>query len=52
MTFFGLQMAITSERLHKQSVVMKQICKLFSQRRVSTSIPFDMLLLAIIDNLG
>lgn len=27
-------MAITSERLHKQSVVMKQICKLFPQRRV------------------
>ncbi|KAL2926339.1 Phenylalanine--tRNA ligase alpha subunit [Bienertia sinuspersici] len=25
-------MAITSERLHKQSVVMKQICKLFPQR--------------------
>ncbi|XP_040968114.1 uncharacterized protein [Gossypium hirsutum] len=28
-------MAITSERLHKQSVVIKQICKLFPQRRVS-----------------
>ncbi|PIA33339.1 hypothetical protein AQUCO_04100038v1 [Aquilegia coerulea] len=28
------QMAITSERLHKQSVVIKQICKLFPQRRV------------------
>ncbi|XP_010538969.1 PREDICTED: uncharacterized protein LOC104813136 [Tarenaya hassleriana] len=28
-------MAITSERLHKQSVVMKQICKLFPQRRVT-----------------
>ncbi|KAI4388050.1 hypothetical protein MLD38_000422 [Melastoma candidum] len=27
-------MAITSECLHKQSVVMKQICKLFPQRRV------------------
>ncbi|KAH9619008.1 hypothetical protein KSS87_016845, partial [Heliosperma pusillum] len=27
-------MAITSERLHKQSVVVKQICKLFPQRRV------------------
>lgn len=27
-------MAITSERLHKQSVVIKQICKLFPQRRV------------------
>ncbi|KAB2634585.1 hypothetical protein D8674_040779 [Pyrus ussuriensis x Pyrus communis] len=26
-------MAITSERLHKQSVVIKQICKLFPQRR-------------------
>ncbi|GMI89620.1 Beclin 1-associated autophagy-related key regulator 14b [Hibiscus trionum] len=26
--------AITSERLHKQSVVIKQICKLFPQRRV------------------
>ncbi|XVF39451.1 hypothetical protein PTKIN_Ptkin01aG0036000 [Pterospermum kingtungense] len=28
-------LAITSERLHKQSVVMKQICKLFPQRRVN-----------------
>ncbi|CAM8946216.1 unnamed protein product [Rhodiola kirilowii] len=28
-------MAITSERLHKQSLVMKQICKLFPQRRVT-----------------
>lgn len=28
------QMAITSERLHKQSVIIKQICKLFPQRRV------------------
>lgn len=27
-------MAINSERLHKQSVVIKQICKLFPQRRV------------------
>ncbi|KAL0439913.1 UNVERIFIED_CONTAM: hypothetical protein Slati_2474300 [Sesamum latifolium] len=27
-------MAITSERLHKQSVIIKQICKLFPQRRV------------------
>ncbi|KMT03289.1 hypothetical protein BVRB_8g198300 [Beta vulgaris subsp. vulgaris] len=27
-------MAITSERLHKQSVVVKQICKLFPQRLV------------------
>ncbi|KHG13079.1 Lon protease [Gossypium arboreum] len=27
-------MAITSERLHKQSVVIKQICKLFPQRRL------------------
>ncbi|XP_017238288.1 uncharacterized protein LOC108211222 [Daucus carota subsp. sativus] len=27
-------MAISSERLHKQSVVVKQICKLFPQRRV------------------
>lgn len=27
-------MAITSERLHKQSVVVKQICKLYPQRRV------------------
>lgn len=36
--FFLLQMAITSERLHKQSVVIKQICKLFPQRRVSTLI--------------
>ncbi|KAL0555825.1 hypothetical protein IC582_004326 [Cucumis melo] len=27
-------MAITSERLHKQSVVIKQLCKLFPQRRV------------------
>lgn len=27
-------MAITSERLHKQSVVVKQICKLFPLRRV------------------
>nr|XP_043608719.1 uncharacterized protein LOC122580507 [Erigeron canadensis] len=26
--------AITSERLHKQSVVIKQICKLFPQRKV------------------
>ncbi|MED6164375.1 hypothetical protein PIB30_089379 [Stylosanthes scabra] len=26
--------AITSERLHKQTVVIKQICKLFPQRRV------------------
>ncbi|MBA0612790.1 hypothetical protein Godav_013350 [Gossypium davidsonii] len=31
-------MAITSERLHKQSVVIKQICKLFPQRRVSASV--------------
>ncbi|KAJ6685494.1 UV RADIATION RESISTANCE-ASSOCIATEDPROTEIN [Salix purpurea] len=28
-------MAITSELLHKQSVVIKQICKLFPQRRVN-----------------
>lgn len=28
-------MAITSERLHIQSVVIKQICKLFPQRRVN-----------------
>ncbi|KAI8014543.1 hypothetical protein LOK49_LG05G02890 [Camellia lanceoleosa] len=28
-------MAITSERLHKLSVVIKQICKLFPQRRVN-----------------
>ncbi|CAM8945796.1 unnamed protein product [Rhodiola kirilowii] len=28
-------MAVTSERLHKQSVVIKQICKLFPQRRVT-----------------
>ncbi|XP_028056082.1 uncharacterized protein LOC114260219 isoform X2 [Camellia sinensis] len=28
-------MAITSERLHKRSVVIKQICKLFPQRRVN-----------------
>ncbi|CAI9262534.1 unnamed protein product [Lactuca saligna] len=28
-------MAITSERLHKQSVVIKQICKLFPQRKVN-----------------
>ncbi|KAL6177009.1 hypothetical protein ACLB2K_053641 [Fragaria x ananassa] len=28
-------MAITSERLHKQSVVIKHICKLFPQRRVT-----------------
>ncbi|XP_010269137.1 PREDICTED: uncharacterized protein LOC104605893 [Nelumbo nucifera] len=28
-------MAITSERLHKQSVVIKKICKLFPQRRVN-----------------
>lgn len=28
-------MAITSERLHKQSLVIKQICKLFPQRRVT-----------------
>ncbi|KAA8538021.1 hypothetical protein F0562_027399 [Nyssa sinensis] len=28
-------MAITSERLHKQSVVIKQICKLFPQHRVN-----------------
>ncbi|XP_028771899.1 uncharacterized protein LOC114729112 [Neltuma alba] len=27
--------AITAERLHKQSVVIKQICKLFPQRRVA-----------------
>ncbi|KAG6602709.1 hypothetical protein SDJN03_07942, partial [Cucurbita argyrosperma subsp. sororia] len=27
-------MAITSERLHKQSLVVKQMCKLFPQRRV------------------
>lgn len=27
-------MAITSERLHRQSVVVKQFCKLFPQRRV------------------
>lgn len=31
---YELQMAITSERLHKQSVVVKQICKLFPQRLV------------------
>ncbi|KAI7999625.1 hypothetical protein LOK49_LG09G01877 [Camellia lanceoleosa] len=30
-------MAITLEHLHKQSVVIKQICKLFPQRRVSFS---------------
>ncbi|MFQ6653246.1 hypothetical protein Gotur_024741, partial [Gossypium turneri] len=35
LTFSKLQMAITSERLHKQSVVIKQICKLFPQRRVN-----------------
>lgn len=35
-TLSEMQMAITSERLHKQSVVIKQICKLFPQRRVST----------------
>ncbi|KAH7524453.1 uncharacterized protein LOC107422711 isoform X1 [Ziziphus jujuba] len=29
-------MAITSERLHKQSVVIKKICKLFPQRKVIT----------------
>ncbi|KAJ4793607.1 hypothetical protein LUZ62_044853 [Rhynchospora pubera] len=29
-------MAITSERLHKQSVVIKQICKLFPMRRVNS----------------
>ncbi|KAF8023497.1 hypothetical protein BT93_F0874 [Corymbia citriodora subsp. variegata] len=29
------KMARTSERLHKQSVVIKQICKLFPQRRVN-----------------
>ncbi|WCJ44161.1 DNA-directed RNA polymerase II protein [Euphorbia peplus] len=29
-------MAITSELLHKQSVIIKQICKLFPQRRVIT----------------
>ncbi|XP_058084687.1 uncharacterized protein LOC131232461 isoform X2 [Magnolia sinica] len=29
-------MHITSERLHKQSVVIKQICKLFPQRRVNS----------------
>uniref|UniRef100_A0A1D1XVA4 Uncharacterized protein C18H10.19 n=1 Tax=Anthurium amnicola TaxID=1678845 RepID=A0A1D1XVA4_9ARAE len=29
-------MAITSERLHKQSVVIKQICKLFPLRRVNS----------------
>ncbi|KAL6574190.1 hypothetical protein OROHE_001094 [Orobanche hederae] len=28
-------MAITSERLHKQSVIIKQICKLFPLRRVN-----------------
>lgn len=28
-------MAITSERLHKQSVIVKQICKLFPQRRMN-----------------
>ncbi|KAF5739707.1 hypothetical protein HS088_TW12G00917 [Tripterygium wilfordii] len=28
-------MAITSERLHKQSLILKQICKLFPQRRVT-----------------
>ncbi|XP_057973373.1 uncharacterized protein LOC131161556 [Malania oleifera] len=28
-------MAITSERLHKQSVVIKQICRLFPHRRVN-----------------
>ncbi|XP_073106632.1 uncharacterized protein [Elaeis guineensis] len=28
-------MAITSERLHKQSIVIKQICKLFPVRRVN-----------------
>jgi hypothetical protein len=30
-------MAITAERLHKQSVVIKQICKLFPLRQVSSS---------------
>ncbi|WOL02725.1 hypothetical protein Cni_G11444 [Canna indica] len=29
-------MAITSERLHRQSVVIKQICKLFPMRRVNS----------------
>ncbi|KZV40575.1 hypothetical protein F511_36444 [Dorcoceras hygrometricum] len=28
-------MAITSERLHKQSVIIKQLCKLFPQRRLN-----------------
>ncbi|KAK3025680.1 hypothetical protein RJ639_042020 [Escallonia herrerae] len=28
-------MAITSERLHKQAVIIKQICKLFPQRRLN-----------------
>ncbi|GKU87735.1 hypothetical protein SLEP1_g2082 [Rubroshorea leprosula] len=28
-------MAVTSERLHKQSVIIKQICKLFPQRQVN-----------------
>ncbi|GKC48627.1 UV radiation resistance protein/autophagy-related protein 14 [Tanacetum coccineum] len=32
---YDKQMAITSERLHKQSVVIKQICKLFPQRKVN-----------------
>lgn len=31
-------MAISSERLHKQSVVVKQICKLFPQRQVKSSL--------------
>ncbi|KAF3785090.1 hypothetical protein EJ110_NYTH21797, partial [Nymphaea thermarum] len=30
-----LMMAITTELLHKQSVVIKQVCRLFPQRRVS-----------------
>lgn len=47
MTLSEFQMAITSERLHKQSVVIKQICKLFAQRRVSASVLIDMLLFAI-----
>ncbi|RZR93848.1 hypothetical protein BHM03_00022432 [Ensete ventricosum] len=31
-----MQMAITSERLHKQSMVIRQICRLFPMRRVVT----------------
>ncbi|PWA98684.1 DOG1 domain-containing protein [Artemisia annua] len=30
---YDKQMAITSDRLHKQSIVIKQICKLFPQRK-------------------